>query len=457
MSGDLWLPIIRRTRGVWLVCVWLVACNAEAAFNPGDLVRLCRNETLLLKGESFLPAPRGQEFTVYKQDQGRDQVHLVFIQKDGGLIAVTLPESVLELVPPTPWTLLQKGCVAFAEQRFDDAKKNLQMASSDADYKALTGAIQARMDAVLVGARAALGSANEVRNEVSRIEQQFGGSKDSESVMRMRVLLEAQRGRLALALRPVAEAFHQAREMAFELDRKGYVSLALGVDDGLERLSTALLGRLAAGDGGQPLLAATKLNRTDAQARVSRAAFSLVRCRQAMAVRRMVEASGYVKSGLEAEPAHHALKRLAAKVDENLKDADDRYNAAYANRSGRNLNQGLLALERGLKICADHPKLSELRAQMAGVLEESTSPPVTSEMVGMSKKGASKELLEEGRKLYVNRCNECHDLEMLDSRSDEGWRSMVRKMAGKAHLRGNQEELILQYLSAAKESVASKK
>ena len=165
----------------------------------------------------------------------------------------------------------------------------------------------------------------------------------------------------------------------------------------------------------------------------------------------MVEASGYVNEGLAAEPAHPGLKALQAKVQENLNDAEDRYKTASANRQGRNLGQGLLALERGLKICADYPKLVELRKAMSQALEAGASPQVTPAMVAASKSAATKDALEEGRRLYTTRCVECHDLEMLDSRSASGWKNMVRSMAGKAHLKGNQESLIVEYLAAARD------
>ena len=109
-----------------LVCGALQgAPTAAVAYASGDLVRLARKETVLFKGEPFLAGPKGQEFTVLKHEAAKGQVYLAFVQKEGEVIAVTLPDASLELVPPDGWALLIRGTQAFRDQRFEEARKLL--------------------------------------------------------------------------------------------------------------------------------------------------------------------------------------------------------------------------------------------------------------------------------------------------------------------------------------------
>ena len=425
-----------------------------AIFVPGDLVRLTRNESLLFKGEYFLGAPKGQEFTVFKQERPKAPVFVAFIQPDASVIAVTLPEDALEVVPPDAWIFIKRSVDAFRDQRVDEARKGLLALSKDADYRPLASSLLTRVDAVVTAAKPALNVMAEVRLAQASIEQKrraAGGTAEVEA--QLKPLQELQALKLSSAQKPFMDSLSKLRETPQELVRLGYSSLALSFDEGLDRFAQGILGGLA--DATAPW--ASKVDRPQLQAKVNRAAFLLVRSRQAMGVKRMMEASGYLKEALEAEPAHPVLKALHAKVEESLKDAEDRYQAANANRSGKNLQHGLLALERGLKICADYPKLVALKKEMSQAVEAGASPPVSAEFLAAAKSSVAKDKLEEGRTLYVTRCAECHDLEMLDSRSVSGWKSMVSKMAGKAHLKGNQEQLIMEYLTAAKEAVVSMK
>jgi cytochrome c5 len=61
--------------------------------------------------------------------------------------------------------------------------------------------------------------------------------------------------------------------------------------------------------------------------------------------------------------------------------------------------------------------------------------------------------LEEARKLYTARCTECHDLELLDSRSMDGWSRAMASMGGRAHLSDGQRGKILEYLAAAQRTL----
>jgi predicted secreted protein len=58
-------------------------------------------------------------------------------------------------------------------------------------------------------------------------------------------------------------------------------------------------------------------------------------------------------------------------------------------------------------------------------------------------------MLVEGHRLYTTRCSQCHDLEMLDSRSAGGWKDEVAGMAGRAKIDTTQQATIVQYITAA--------
>lgn len=432
-----------RTRSLginWkLVCVLLALIGSRGAclsaptpkqsapgFASGDLVRLVRKETLQFKGEPFLAAPKGQEFSVFKHEPGKGVVFLAFVQKEGEVIAVTLPEDSLEIVPPDGWAFLLKGSQAFREQRFDDSKKLLSKASQDAAYKDLSASVMARIDALA--------------NSAVQVLQ-------VEADQSLKAAPEVLAQRQATAQKNFLDAAMNAREMSLALYSRGFSSLALAVDEGIDRLSARVLAGKA-GDAPKLPVPPSKVPKEELSAKVRQAAFAVVRCRQAMAVRRMVEASSYIDEGLKAEPARPELKVMQSKVLEEIRDAEDRYNAALLNRS-RNLPQALLALERGLKTCADLPSLLKLREELSGALEEKTAPPVNPAFLSASKTSASAATLEQGRTLYVSRCNQCHDLEMLDSRSPSAWKSEVSSMARRAKIDDAQQALIVQYLTAA--------
>ena len=115
----------------------------------------------------------------------------------------------------------------------------------------------------------------------------------------------------------------------------------------------------------------------------------------------------------------------------------------------------LTALEMGLKLCADHPQLLALKKEMSGAFEERTSPPVTPAFLTAAGGGDAKALAE-GHSLYTNRCTECHDLELIDSRTMSSWEKMVGSMSRRAGLDGAQQAQILAYITAAQKVVESK-
>lgn len=400
--------------------------SAPIVYGSGDLVRLVRKETLQFNKEPFLAAPKGQEFTVLKHEPGKGPVYLAFVQQEGAVIAVTLPEEALELVNPDGWMLLLRGCQAFRDQRFEDARKLMARAGQDGSYKALAAGVMGRADVLMAAAR-----------QVMQV--------DGDVVLKSSP--EAFAARLATVLKLFTESVAAGRELALDLANRGYTSLAVALDEGIDRLAARVCPKREDGTG-QVEIPPTRLVREEISAKAMKAAFSVVRSRQAMAVRRMVEAKRYIEEGLQAEPARPELKTMQVKVLAEIADAEDRYNAALSNQK-RNLPQALLALERGLKTCADLPQLIKLREDLSGALEEKTAPPVTPAFVSLSKTTTPTAVLEEGRKLYMTRCTQCHDLEMLDSRSPTAWKSEVAGMARRAKVDDAQQNTIVQYLAAA--------
>jgi hypothetical protein len=86
---------------------------------------------------------------------------------------------------------------------------------------------------------------------------------------------------------------------------------------------------------------------------------------------------------------------------------------------------------------------------MQAQYEERTSPPVNAAFMAKAKNPGGEKALNEGRELYVNRCTECHDLEMLSSRGYSGWEKSVGGMARRAGLDGGEQAKIMAYIAAA--------
>ena len=175
-----------------------------------------------------------------------------------------------------------------------------------------------------------------------------------------------------------------------------------------------------------------------------------MRARQAVALKRCAEAVKLIEEGLQAEPAQPELKALLPKTKQHVDDAEDLYKTANkVRRFAGGAIHALSAIDDGLKLCADHAKLRELRKELASAFEERTSPQVTPAFLAAAKVGTPKAELEAGRHLYTNRCTECHDLEMLDSRTRSGWESMVTNMSRRAGLSPTEKTRILDYIAAA--------
>jgi hypothetical protein len=373
---------------------------------PGDLVRVTRSEMLLFKGQNFLRAPKGQEFILLKHDSAEHRVYLSFLKDDGTLVALTLPEDAVESNPPTAALDLRRGVEAFRDQRYDESKRLLARAAEDKQFAALAAAISTRLST-------ALNAAAQARNDTPAAKQNFAG------------------------------AIEELRSAAGQLGKNGLQSLALPLDEGTDRL------------GGD--VPPSKLDRADIAKRVADSDRSLMQCRQAMGLRRLFAASRHIEVGLLAEPARPELTALQVRVKRDIEDAESLYTTANKmRRFEAGVVHALSAIDDGLKLCSDHVRLRELRKELSGAFEERTSPPVTPAFLAAARVSTSRELLEEGRRLYTNRCTECHELEMLDSRSRASWDKAVTGMSRRANLTAAEKAQIMDYIAAALVTVESK-
>ena len=210
---------------------------------------------------------------------------------------------------------------------------------------------------------------------------------------------------------------------------------------------------------------ATAVTRED-PAKRSAAAKALARGRQAVALRRLVAAAKILDEALAAASPATAtalqlasLKALRARVTKDLAGADDCLADAerLRTRGTKGVIHALSSLDDGLRLCADHPQLLALKKEMHTQLEERTSPPITPAFLAVAKPRLFKEDLEAARTLYMERCTECHELEMLDSRSLAGWQKTVAGMSRRAGLEGAEQAHILEYLAAALKVVETRR
>jgi len=378
------------------ICLALLHARAVVAaetFAPGQLVRVVKGEMLQFEGKNFVGAAKGEEFPVLQQDAARGVVLVPYYKNDGGPIAVSIPTDALEAAPRDGWVDLLECFEAFRDQRYDAARQLLAHAAQDEKYRALATALAPRLQGAIVSRSA---------------------------------------GSLA-----------NLRETAAQLEKLGYSCLALAVDEGADRLGGATAPP-------------TKLDRENLTQRVATSTRALARTRQAVAMRCLMNADEEIRAGLEAEPSRPELRAFQVKVQKDIAEAADR--CADADRM-RKIVKGtphaLTALEMGLKLCADHPQLLALKKEMAGAFEERTAPPVDSAFMAAAKGGDAK-VLAEGQSLYANRCTECHDLELIDSRTVGSWEKMVGTMSRRAGLNSEQQARIITYIAAAQKVVESK-
>ncbi|MDR3402142.1 MAG: hypothetical protein P4L99_06545 [Chthoniobacter sp.] len=366
---------------------------AAAVFAPGELVRATRGEMLQADGKNFVGAAKGQEFPVLQQDTARGLIVVPFYKKDGGPVAVTISADAVEAAPHDGWLDLLASLEAFRDQRYDISRQLLARSAQDEKYRALAAALAPRLQG-------------------------------------------------AIASRSTA-ALGTLRETATQLEKIGHPCLALALDEGVDHLG---------GTTAPP----SKLNRADLSQRVATSTRALARTRQAVAMHCLFNAKEEIQAGLEAEPNRPELKTFQAKVEKDIAEAADRCaDADRMRRIFKGMPHALTALEMGLKLCADSPQLIALKKDMSGAFEESTAPPVTPAFLTAAGGGDPK-VLTEGHSLYTNRCTECHDLELIDSRTMSSWERMVGNMSRRAGLDDAQQARILAYITAAQKVVQSK-
>ena len=376
---------------------------ATPAFVVGDPVRVTHSEMLVFQGKNFLRAAKGQEFTLLKHDAARKQVFVSFLKDDNTIIALALPDEVVEPGVPLASQDLVRGAEAFRDQSYDEARRLLTRAAQDKQYAALGGALVTRLNGVLAA--------------VAQTRANPAGKQAA------------------------INALQGIRDTADQLAKAGWPSIALPLDEGADRLGAQVAG-LA--------VPVTKLDRADIAKRAATSRRTFLLARQAVALKRLVAASKFIKEGLEAEPAHPELKAMQPRVQADLDEAESLCKTAKKVRRFENgAIHALSAIDDGLKLCADHADLRELRKELSSAFEERTSPQVTPAFVALAKSSTPTQVLEEGRKLYTNRCTECHDLEMLDGRTLTAWERMVSGMARRANLSAEEKTRIMDYIAAA--------
>ena len=380
---------------------------AAAALVPGDFVRVTKSEMLMFEGKNLVRALKGQEFTVLKHDAMQKRVYVSFLKDDGTLVAVTLPDEALEPTPASASQDLQRGMEAFRDQRYDEAKRLLARASQEKTTAALAGALSTRIHGALTGAA-----------------QGRGGTPAGKQAF--------------------TTTLQGLRDTAEQLNKAGMPSLALALDEGADRLGGAA--------------SASKLDRADVGKRAAIAQRAILRARQAIGLKRLVEASKSIEEGLAVEPAQADLKAFQPRVQRDIEEAQSLYNTANkVRRFDGGVIHALSAIDDGLKICADHVKLRELRKELNASFEERTSPQVTPAFLAAAKVSTPQPALAQGRHLYTNRCTQCHDLDMLDSRSVSAWEKMVAGMSRRANLTPAEQTQIIDYIAAAQKTVESGK
>ena len=380
---------------------------ATPAFAVGDPVRVTHSEMLVFQGKNFLRAAKGQEFTLLKNDTAQKRVFVSFLKDDNTLIALALPAEVVEPGASPASQDLIRGAEAFRDQRYDEARRRLARASQDKQYAALGGALLTRMNGTL--AAVAQARANPAAKQAA------------------------------------INTLQGIRDTAEQLAKAGLPSLALPLDEGADRLGAQVAG-LA--------VPASKLDRADLAKRAATSQRTFLLARQAAALKHLVAASKYIREGLDAEPAHPELKAMQPLVQKDLEEADSLCKTAKKmQRQPNGAIHALSAIDDGLKLCTDHADLRVLRKELASAFEERTSPQVTPAFVSLARVSTVTQVLEEGRRLYTNRCTECHDLEMLDARSLSAWERMVSSMGRRANLSEAEKAHIMDYIAAAQKVV----
>lgn len=379
--------------------------SAPPVFGPGELVRLTRGEMLQFNGKDLTGAGKGQEFVVLKHDSIRKVLYCSYVKEDGSVIAVSIPVEAVEGIARDGWLDLQQGLEAFRDQRFPDARALLARAGKDKLVAPVVDPIAPKVNAAIAARMA------------------------------------ANRAVLVPPLRAL-------RDAAVQLEQQGYLRYAVLLDEAVDRTAQGI----ASSD------VPSRMNREEVNLKAIAADRAVLRARQLHGLRKTLEAAKVVEEGLGLEPANPRLKTLQVSIQKDVDDADERYKSAQSmRRFAEGAVHALTAIEMGLKRCADHPKLRALKQEMNAVFEERTAPPVTPAFLAAAKVATAAPVLEEGHKLYTTRCAECHDLDLLDSKSIAGWQRAVAGMARRANIDDTQQAKILDYLAAAQNTLEAKR
>lgn len=101
------------------------------------------------------------------------------------------------------------------------------------------------------------------------------------------------------------------------------------------------------------------------------------------------------------------------------------------------------------------PCIGALAGLWAGCV--SPPPPVTERLLAHATRGTRIEDLERGRAIFTGPCAKCHSLDSPDKYSPVEWNRIISEMAEPAHLSSEQENLLRQYLWAARSEMESEK
>ncbi len=386
-----------------------------AGFSKGDTVKLSHREMIQINGKNLQQAPKGMEFTVISGVGAA--VIVEFYKEDGTLAPATLPAEALEAGARDAWSDVLRGVQAFRDQHFDESKRTLARPYEDVAAKPIAAALATR----IAGALSAAGTAR-----------------------------VSDAAHAPVAKQAFAATLQGLRDTADQLVKLNHASLAVALDEGAERLAALVPGTA---------LPPAKIAREDISKRVAISNRAVLLGRQAFGLHRLAEAARQVEAGLAAEPTRAELLALQPRIRKGREDADDCFKDAdkLRTRGHQGVIHALSSLDDGLRICADHPQLLALKKEMQAAFEERTAPPVTPAFLTAAKPRQGKETLDAARTLYTEHCTECHDLEMLDSRSIPAWEKTIAGMSRRASLNGVQQASIIEYLTAAQKAMESGK
>jgi tetratricopeptide (TPR) repeat protein len=381
-----------------------------AEFAPGEVVRLRREEPLKFKGKVYQTGTRGQEFTVLKVNESERSAYVPFVTEDRQLIAVTIPEAALEKSPRIAWEDLVLAAETLRAGKVDDAAKTLEKIKPETASGDL---------------------AKRIRTELTKL---VSAGRDA---------------RKPGALPAYSEAFTRWKTMVKDVATEGCYGLAVVLDEAGESLTARAFGT-------KPPEAYLKqfpsIDKADLRTKATKSTLGLALARQFYGLSKLAEAMQAVDEALLVEPGRGDLKILASRIREEGDEVGKKITMVQQLRNARDFSRALDITSRAVKLAPSNTELSALKDTLTKELEGAITPAPDDRMASAS--GSDIKRLTEGWELYKNRCFECHDLDNVEKRTADGWAGYVRKMAGKAKLKGNQESLISEYLAAARSDFA---